>query len=108
METSTGDFSYNISYGSFDTAELAAHIHTSEGGGVVFGLPAGNPKVGVQFGLSEPQRADLLAGLYYVNIHTEAFTGGEIRSQVLQIPEASTAMLLVTGLIGFMGFGRRR
>jgi hypothetical protein len=32
--------------------------------------------------LTDAQAADLLAGKYYVNIHTEANKGGEIRGQV--------------------------
>ncbi|SHG10074.1 CHRD domain-containing protein [Flavobacterium fluvii] len=32
--------------------------------------------------LDAGQEADLYAGLYYVNIHTAAFTGGEIRGQL--------------------------
>jgi hypothetical protein len=32
--------------------------------------------------LTEAQAADLLAGKYYINIHTAAHKGGEIRGQV--------------------------
>ena len=32
--------------------------------------------------LTDAQTADLLAGKYYVNVHTEANKGGEIRGQV--------------------------
>ena len=32
--------------------------------------------------LTDAQAADLMAGKYYVNIHTEANKGGEIRGQV--------------------------
>jgi hypothetical protein len=34
--------------------------------------------------LDATQEADLNAGLYYVNIHTTAYTGGEIRGQLLK------------------------
>lgn len=34
--------------------------------------------------LTAEQEADLFAGLYYVNIHTAAFTGGEIRGQLIK------------------------
>ncbi len=33
--------------------------------------------------LSDSQTADLLAGKWYVNIHTKANPGGEIRGQVV-------------------------
>jgi len=32
--------------------------------------------------LTDPQAADLMAGRYYVNVHTAANPGGEIRGQV--------------------------
>jgi len=32
--------------------------------------------------LTDAQAADLLAGRYYINIHTAANSGGEIRGQV--------------------------
>ena len=34
--------------------------------------------------LTDAQAADLLAGLYYVNIHTDAYPGGEIRGQLVK------------------------
>lgn len=34
--------------------------------------------------LTTEQEADLYAGLYYVNIHTTAFAGGEIRGQLIK------------------------
>ncbi|MNR54273.1 CHRD domain protein [compost metagenome] len=33
--------------------------------------------------LSASQEADLLANLYYVNLHSAASTGGEIRGQLI-------------------------
>ncbi len=58
---------------------------------------------------SAAQVADLLAGLWYLNLHTNAFPGGEIRGQVLarSVPEPSTLGLLGAGLFG-LGFLRRR
>jgi hypothetical protein len=39
--------------------------------------------------LSAAQEADLLAGLWYLNLHTTSFGGGEIRGQVLAAPVPS-------------------
>jgi hypothetical protein len=36
--------------------------------------------------LTDAQVADLLAGLYYVNIHTDAYPAGEIRGQFVKSP----------------------
>ena len=41
-------------------------------------------------------QAALLAGDLYVNIHTQAFPGGQIRGQI--VPEPTTALLLGAGL----------
>lgn len=64
----------------------AAHIHKAAAGAngsVVFGFPAPltSPLV-YSTVLDAAQLADLTAGLYYVNIHTTANTGGEIRGQL--------------------------
>lgn len=39
--------------------------------------------------LTEAQAADLLAGLYYVNIHTDANPRGEIRGQLVKAPQSN-------------------
>jgi hypothetical protein len=57
-----------------------------------------------------PLLADLQAGLAYVNIHTAAHGGGEIRGQLTQVsavPETSTYAMLAAGL-GVIGFVARR
>jgi len=52
----------------------------------------------------------LLGGLTYLNIHTNAFPGGEIRGFVVQIPEPEAYVLLLAGLaiIGISMRKRRR
>jgi hypothetical protein len=42
----------------------------------------------------------LLAGNLYFNVHTSDHGGGEIRGQILLIPEPTTVALLACGLIG--------
>jgi hypothetical protein len=70
----------------------AAHIHgpaaEGENAGVVFpltfteGATAGSGTLAGSATLTEAQLAELQAGLYYVNVHTEANGGGEIRGQL--------------------------
>lgn len=61
------------------------------------------------FGLTAPQISDLQAGLWYANILSDQFPGGEIRGQILAVPESSTLSLLgVAGAVLVAGAFRRR
>lgn len=66
----------------------AGHIHEGapgENGGVVFGfISADSPIEFTEGPLTTAQEADLNAGLYYVNIQTLAYPGGEIRGQLVK------------------------
>jgi hypothetical protein len=39
------------------------------------------------------QVSQLQSGLWYVNIHSTTFGGGEIRGQIIPVPEPATVML---------------
>ncbi len=67
--------------------EILAHFHLGAPGvpgGIELGLPAGSPKTGSAT-VSGIQAADILANLWYANIHTDHSGGGEIRGQVVQV-----------------------
>ncbi|MDJ0849747.1 MAG: CHRD domain-containing protein [Myxococcota bacterium] len=51
--------------------------------------------------------AALFAGKTYLNLHTTDFPAGELRGDVLAIPEPRTISLLMLGLLG-LSTGRRR
>lgn|GEM_PF-1630716 len=78
--------SYYIVFQGLTGVETVSHIHgfapAGVGAGVVHPLPLGNPKIGV-WNYSEAQEADILAGRTYVNIHSTAAPGGEIRGQIV-------------------------
>ncbi len=65
--------------------------------------------------LNAVQESDLLAGLWYVNVHTSSAAGGgfpmgEIRGQVIvtaQVSAPATVALLAFGLVG-LGYRRAR
>jgi CHRD domain len=88
--TLTGmDMTLAGTYEGLSGAAQAAHIHGPAAEGtnadVVFplvfteGATAGSGTLSGSGTLTEAQLADLQAGLYYVNVHTEANGGGEIR-----------------------------
>ncbi len=85
-----GTVSFNITFSGLLAPEIAAHFHgpapAGMNAGVQIGLPPGSPKVGTTITLTGGQQADLIAGLWYINIHSSLFPGGEIRGQVLTSP----------------------
>ena len=47
--------------------------------------------------LASSETSDLLAGLWYVNIRSDAFPGGDIRGQIVAVPEPSVLAALCLG-----------
>lgn len=75
---------------------VAGHIHKGAvgvAGGVIFPLSTATPLTSPINFTSPPldatQRADLLANMYYVNLHSVAFSGGEVRGQLMQKTSSS-------------------
>jgi CHRD domain len=76
-------------------SETMAHIHTGAAGvdgPVLFDLGTGSPKFDTFDLTLTNQIADLANGNLYVNIHTSANSGGEIRGQLLQSPNCYAAV----------------
>lgn len=120
--TLTGNtLSFSGAYGGLSTNVTLAHIHgpapVGSPAGVVYNLitlgiltgqgttsgtlsgsfnmvaaPAGTSYTTIQ-----QQINDLNAGLWYINIHSVTFGGGEIRGQINLIPEPSSFALLGLG-----------
>jgi hypothetical protein len=79
--------SWTVTYSGLSGPPTAAHFHgpaeAGKNAGVAVPIPnqANSPVTGSAT-LTDAQAADLQAGSYYVNIHTAANPGGEIRGQV--------------------------
>ena len=113
LDTITNLFSWNVGWSGL-VNETAAHFHgralPSENAGVQVNIGiAANPAIGSST-LSDAQETDLLAGLWYINIHTAAFPAGEIRGQVQisTVPIPAAAWLFGSGLLGLVGIARRK
>ncbi|HEV7637189.1 MAG TPA: CHRD domain-containing protein [Bradyrhizobium sp.] len=78
---------WKVTYSGLSGPATAAHFHgpaesgKNAGVAVPISNPASSPVEGSAT-LTDAQAADLVAGKYYVNIHTAANPGGEIRGQV--------------------------
>jgi len=88
LDTSSKLLTWNVSYSGLSGAATAAHIHgpaaAGANAGVVINLASSgisNPLQG-SMTLTDAQVADLLAGKYYVNLHTAQNKGGEVRGQI--------------------------
>jgi len=88
LDTSKNTLSFEIEFSDLDGTEVAAHIHgmapQGTNVGVLFPLPSGSPKIGV-WDYDQGQEEDILAGLTYVNIHSDIYPGGEIRGQIEKV-----------------------
>lgn len=118
----------NVGWGSLNgftnlsSAANNSHIHgpTTSGGtasytqdaGVLFTLPrvsstADGGSISTSVTLSAAQVTELMAGRYYINVHTVNNGGGEIRGNLVAVPEPSRTLLVFGGL-GVIGWRRRR
>jgi len=78
--------SWKLTYSGLSGPATAAHFHgpAEPGKNAGVAVPITNTASGSEGSatLTDAQAADLMAGKYYVNVHTEANKGGEIRGQV--------------------------
>jgi hypothetical protein len=86
FDPATKQVTYTVTYSGLSGPAKAAHIHCGAAAGanagvsVKFDTPA-SPISGSAT-LTDAQVADLEAGKCYVNVHTEANGGGELRAQL--------------------------
>lgn len=106
----TNQLDWNITFSDLVAGATAAHFHGPAAPGtnasVQVPIPLGTSS-GMTSGLltgsatlTSAQETQLLSDLWYVNIHSSVFPGGEIRGQVQVVPLPAAAWLLISGLSG--------
>ncbi|MBX7104634.1 MAG: CHRD domain-containing protein [Gemmataceae bacterium] len=132
FNTSTNVLTINVGWGvgngfsNLSGSAVAGHLHGltasaapasfSENAGVRYGLdslPGWNPAAsnGGFVGTVNINPADvsaLLAGQLYMNVHTATNGGGEIRGNLVAVPEPSSMMLVGCGVLAGAARLRRR
>src|ERR1700684_1520970 len=86
-DAATKKLTWKLTYSGLSGPATAAHFHgppeAGKNAGVAVAIPnAGTSPAEGSATLTDAQAADLTAGKYYVNVHTAANPGGEIRGQV--------------------------
>jgi len=85
-DTATKLFTWTVTYSMLTGMATAAHIHgpadeEKDAGVVIPFSSAATPITGSRT-LTDAQAADMMAGKWYVNVHTAANPGGEIRGMI--------------------------
>ncbi len=97
LDTATKALSYTLTFQDLTGPAVAAHFHgpAAPGANAGVAVPIGgkgmvSPASG-KATLTDAQMKDLEAGKWYVNVHTAANPGGEIRGQVMHAAAESHA-----------------
>lgn len=89
LDTATKSLSYTLTFQGLTGPAGAAHFHGPAKAGANAGVAVGigtniTGPVSGKATLTDAQMKDLQAGMWYVNVHTAANKGGEIRGQVVK------------------------
>jgi hypothetical protein len=134
-DTNVLNFSYEFSglSGGLANVQSGMHLHLAGSltdplnstGGIVFNLNSGTDAnvslttpmvaIGSTSGsvagtatFTEAQEVDLFLGRYYLNIHTATYMGGELRGNLVAIPEPTSVALVGFAMVGCGLWYRRR
>jgi hypothetical protein len=89
FDTATKQLSWKGNYSGLSGPATAAHFHgpaePGKNAGVAMAITPNTSPFSGSATLTDAQAADLLAGRWYVNIHTAANPGGEVRGQLAKM-----------------------
>ena len=97
FDTASKELKYTLTFDGLSGPATPAHFHgpatRGQSGGVIAPIGGANPTspVSGSVTLTEDQAKALRSGKIYVNVHTAADPGGEIRGQVLHVKAKKTA-----------------
>ena len=87
-DTATKKLSWRVTFKDLTGPATAAHFHgpaeAGKNAGVVLPITGKTSPMDGSATLTAAQEADLLAGKWYINVHTDANKNGEIRGQVVK------------------------
>jgi len=88
FDTASKVLTWKVTYSGLTGPATMAHFHGPAEAGknapVVVPIPNAASGVDGTATLTDAQAADLVAGKYYINVHTDTNKGGEIRGQVVK------------------------
>jgi len=86
LDTETRLFTWTVTYSNLSGAPIGAHIHgpvqAGNNAGIMIPFEKTESPIEGSMTLTEQQARDILAGLTYVNVHTQQHPGGELRGQL--------------------------
>jgi hypothetical protein len=87
-DTVAKKLTWTVTFSGLTGSATMAHFHGPAGAskiaGVALAIPGSDSPMAGSATLTDAQAADLMAGNWYVNIHTAANKGGEIRGQLVK------------------------
>lgn len=108
-DDATNVLSFNLMFNGLVGLTTASHFHGPAAAGVngpvvipLVGFPAGvtSGSYSNSYVLTPGQESDLLCGMWYINIHSTVYPGGEIRSQVKEGTTSGSVLTLELALSG--------
>jgi hypothetical protein len=91
LDTATREMTWRITFSNLTAPMSAMHFHgpatATANAGIVVPITAAPAQATIVNGsatVTEQQMNDILAGRYYINVHTPNNPGGEIRGQVVR------------------------